>query len=81
MYHTYTEYTEDLLSFLDMCLYHIANKKYEGKRLLVGVVAYEENAGGYKEEDDQDYVELIRKKYSSIMTKTVMTRENGKGAI
>ncbi len=81
MYHTYTEYTEDLLSFLDMCLYRIANKKYEGKRLLMGVVAYEENAGGYEKEDDQDYVELIRKKYSSIMTKTAMTREKGNGAV
>ncbi len=81
MYHTYTEYTEDLLTLLDMFLYRIADKKHQGKRLLVGVVAYEENIGGDEKEDEQDYFELIREKYNSIQMETAITREKGNSAV
>ncbi len=81
MYRTYTEYTEDLLTFLDMCLYSIADKKHQGKRLLVGVVAYEENTAGYEQEDSGDYSEPIREKYNSIKMKTAMTKEKGNHAV
>ncbi len=81
MYHTYSEYTEDLLTFLDMCLYSVADEKRRGKRLLMGVVAYEENAGGYEQENGRDYLELIREKYNFIKAETAITKEKGNNDI
>ncbi len=81
MYDSYTDYTEDLLAFLDMCLYPVAEKKQQGIRLLTGVVAYEENSYAGQQEDDRDYLKMIKEKYDVIRSETAVTREKGRDGV
>lgn len=74
MYTSYTDYTEDLLCYLDMSLSEVMEKKKHGKRVLPGVVSYEKTA---QDDAGKDARETITKKRKQIIQRTNETRENG----